>query len=117
MHRYPSIERPLTINGCTLRNRIFRSAHGTLLAMREGGVINDELIAYHIARARGGVVHGAPYVTATRAGRSEGCPALEPARARRLIPQIATGALVFLYSPRASDWLSTDRWVRDDDAT
>jgi hypothetical protein len=64
-----------------------------------------------LARARGVVVHGAPYVTASRAGRSEGCPAMEPARARRLIPRIAGGALVFLYSPRGDDWLRTDRWV------
>jgi hypothetical protein len=65
-----------------------------------------------LARSRGVVVHGAPYVTASRAGRSEGCPAMEPARARRLIPRIANGGLVFLYSPRAGDWLRTDRWIR-----
>jgi hypothetical protein len=68
------------------------------------------------ARERGVVVHGAPYVTASRAGRSEGCPAMEPSRARRLIPKIANGALVFLYSPRADEWLRTDRWVRDSDS-
>ena len=39
------------------------------------------------ARARGVVAHGAPYVTASRAGRSEGCPAMEQARARKLLPQ------------------------------
>ena len=33
------------------------------------------------ARARGVVVHGAPYVSATQAGRSEGCPAMEQSRA------------------------------------
>jgi 2,4-dienoyl-CoA reductase-like NADH-dependent reductase (Old Yellow Enzyme family) len=55
MSRYPLVERPLTINGCTLRNRIVRAAHGTLLAMPNGFVIGDELIAYHVRRARSGV--------------------------------------------------------------
>jgi hypothetical protein len=32
------------------------------------------------ARSRGIVVHGAPYVTPEKAGRSEGCPAMEPDR-------------------------------------
>ena len=64
------------------------------------------------ARARGVVVHGAPYVTASRAGRSEGCPAMEQRRAARLIPQIANGGLVFLFSPRDSEWLGSDPWVQ-----
>ena len=34
------------------------------------------------ALGRGVVAHGAPYVTPSRAGRSEGCPAMEPSRAR-----------------------------------
>jgi hypothetical protein len=63
------------------------------------------------ARARGVVVHGAPYVTARRAGRSEGCPAMELARARRLIPRIAGGGLVFHFSPRDRRWRREDPWV------
>lgn len=63
------------------------------------------------ARARGVVVHGAPYVTATRAGRSEGCPAMEPARARELLPKIGNGGLVFLFSPRDKSWKSQDPWA------
>ncbi|VEG43641.1 NADH oxidase [Mycolicibacterium flavescens] len=54
MSRYPLIERTLTINGCTLRNRVVRTAHGTLLAHLTGGYVNDHLIDYHVARARGG---------------------------------------------------------------
>lgn len=65
------------------------------------------------ARARGVVVHGAPYVTASGAGRSEGCPAMEQARARRLIPKIANGGLVFLYSPRDDVWAEQDPWVNN----
>ncbi len=62
------------------------------------------------ARARGVVAHGAPYVTATRAGRSEGCPALEPARAAQLLPKLANGGLVFLFAPDAN-WMTRDPWV------
>ncbi len=62
------------------------------------------------ARARGVVAHGAPYVTASRAGRSEGCPAVDPARAQRLLPKLANGALVFLFAPDAR-WMENDPWV------
>lgn len=62
------------------------------------------------ARARGVVVHGAPYVTRTYAGRSEGCPAMEPARAQRLLPKLANGGLVFLFAPDSA-WLARDPWV------
>jgi hypothetical protein len=63
------------------------------------------------ARQRGVVVHGAPYVTAKRAGRSEGCPAVEMARAERLIPKIAHGGMVFLFSPLDEEWQREDRWA------
>ena len=63
------------------------------------------------ARARGVVAHGAPYVTAARAGRSEGCPAVEQDRARRLLPQIANGGMVFLFSPRDRAWMREDPWA------
>lgn len=62
------------------------------------------------ARARGVVAHGAPYVTETRAGRSEGCPAIEPARAVKLLPKIANGGLVFLFAPDQS-WMARDPWI------
>jgi hypothetical protein len=68
------------------------------------------------ARARGVVAHGAPYVTAARAGRSEGCPALEQGRARKLLPQIANGGLVFLFSPLDKSWMEHDPWATDDNA-
>lgn len=63
------------------------------------------------ARRRGVVTHGAPYVTARDAGRSEGCPAMEEDRAQRLIPLIANGGLVFLFSPRDKNWLNGDPWA------
>lgn len=63
------------------------------------------------ARARGIVAHGAPYVTASVAGRSEGCPAMEQARARRLLPRIANGGMVFHFSPRDREWMRADPWA------
>ena len=51
------------------------------------------------AFARGVVAHGAPYVTSTRAGRSEGCPAMEEQRAARVLPELANGGMVYLFAP------------------
>lgn len=56
------------------------------------------------------VAHGAPYVTPTKAGRSEGCPAMEPSRAAKLLPKLADGAMVFLFAPD-QHWMSNDPWV------
>jgi hypothetical protein len=64
------------------------------------------------ARPRGIVAHGAPYVTAGRAGRSEGCPAMEPQRAARLLPMLANGGVVFVYSPNDRQWLGRDPWIQ-----
>lgn len=62
------------------------------------------------ARARGVVAHGAPYVTSNRAGRSEGCPAMDPQRAENLLPKLANGGLVFLFAPDES-WMTRDPWL------
>jgi hypothetical protein len=63
------------------------------------------------AMERGVVVHGAPYVTPDKAGRSEGCPAMEQSRARRLIPRIGNGGLVYLFSPLDRTWLQEEPWA------
>ncbi len=62
------------------------------------------------ARARGVVAHGAPYVTANGTGRSEGCPAMEQNRAKRLLPTLADGGLVFLFAPEQR-WMQQDPWI------
>jgi hypothetical protein len=62
------------------------------------------------ARDRGVVTHGAPYVTPTKAGRSEGCPAMELSRAERLLPKLANGAMVFLFAPNEK-WMAGDPWL------
>lgn len=77
------------------------------VGMRLAGVSGD----YNDnARERRVVAHGAPYVTPTKAGRSEGCPAMEPARAKRLLPKLANGGLVFLFAPD-SEWIANDPWI------
>jgi L,D-transpeptidase catalytic domain len=63
------------------------------------------------ARPRGIVAHGAPYVTSGRAGRSEGCPAMETRRANRLLPLVADGGVVFIFSPHDPHWLRDDPWI------
>jgi hypothetical protein len=63
------------------------------------------------ARRRGIVAHGAPYVNGSEAGRSEGCPAMEQQRARRLLPMLADGGVVFIYSPNHPRWLQSDPWI------
>lgn len=86
----------------TASGRAYRSVGLRLAGV--SGAFNDR------ARARGVVAHGAPYVTARGAGRSEGCPAVEPARARRLLPKLAHGGLVFLFAPDAR-WMAADPWL------
>lgn len=49
---YRRLREPITIGNCTVPNRIVRTAHATGFAF---GVVSDRLIAYHEARARGGV--------------------------------------------------------------
>lgn len=50
---FPHLFSPFRIKSLEIRNRIFSTGHDTDLA--RGGLPSDELIAYHQARARGGV--------------------------------------------------------------
>ncbi|CAN5849004.1 hypothetical protein BH23GEM6_BH23GEM6_26880 [soil metagenome] len=63
------------------------------------------------ARTRGIVVHGAPYVSHSNAGRSEGCPAMTEALAEALLPRLANGGMVFHFSPLDPSWLREDPWI------
>lgn len=77
------------------------------VGMRLDGVsegFNDNAFARRV------VAHGAPYVTSAKAGRSEGCPAMEPARAQRLLPKLADGGMVFLFAPD-ENWMTHDPWL------
>jgi 2,4-dienoyl-CoA reductase-like NADH-dependent reductase (Old Yellow Enzyme family) len=50
---FDSLLQPLALGPTRLRNRIFNPPHGTTLGHQ--GVVTDDLMAYHLARARGGV--------------------------------------------------------------
>jgi hypothetical protein len=38
---------------------------------------------------------------------------MEPDRAERLLPLLEGGSIVFVYSPKAEEWLSEGPWVSD----
>ena len=82
--------------------RPYTSVGMELMGVSEG--FNDNALARRV------VAHGAPYVTPTKAGRSEGCPAMEQSRARQLLPKLAIGGMVFLFAPDTS-WLTSDPWI------
>ncbi|MDE3174184.1 MAG: murein L,D-transpeptidase catalytic domain family protein [Gemmatimonadota bacterium] len=86
--------------GTFVTENTYRGANG--LSLRLDGLdpgLNDN------ALDRGIVMHGAWYVSRQmiaeygRLGRSEGCPALSPAAAKRVIPMIADGSVLFAYYP------------------
>ena len=49
---FPHLFSPLTIGSVTVRNRILSTGHDT--SMGKSGAVSEQLIAYHLARARGG---------------------------------------------------------------
>lgn len=49
---HPHVFSPITIRGKRLKNRIMSTGHDTCLPTND--LVNDELVAYHEARARGG---------------------------------------------------------------
>ena len=53
MLAFPHLFEPLPLRGCTLKNRIMSTGHDTTLPV--DGTVNEALVAYHEARARGGV--------------------------------------------------------------
>ena len=46
---------PLKLRSLELKNRIVRTAHGTTIGSQEPGGIGPKFIAYHLARAKGGI--------------------------------------------------------------
>ncbi len=53
MSQFPHLFSPLQIRGKTLKNRIMSTGHDT--SMPTDNLVNDQLVAYHTARAKGGV--------------------------------------------------------------
>jgi hypothetical protein len=84
--------------GTFVTGPVYHGRHGLSLRLRglDPG-LNDQ------AEARAIVVHGAPYVSETvarklgRLGRSQGCPALSPDVAARVIDLIRGGTVLFAY--------------------
>jgi len=86
--------------GTFITGNTYNGKHGLSLRLR--GIdpgLNDR------AEARAIVVHGAEYVNRQiiaqlgRLGRSQGCPALRPEAARRVIGMIQGGTVLFAYYP------------------
>jgi len=50
---FPNLFKPIALGPLEIRNRLFNPPHGTSLGAR--GEVGEDLIAYHAARARGGV--------------------------------------------------------------
>ncbi len=75
MSHYEHLFSPLEVGPLTLKNRIVRSAHGTMLA-------GEKLIAYHEARAAGGVALS----TLEATGVHRGAPSLTPLYSDACIP-------------------------------
>jgi 2,4-dienoyl-CoA reductase-like NADH-dependent reductase (Old Yellow Enzyme family) len=73
---------PFAIRNVTLRNRVVRAAHGTTMT-GPSFEITDDLIAYHVARAKGGVALS----TIEAAGVDESCPYSLDASTDAIIPQ------------------------------
>jgi 2,4-dienoyl-CoA reductase-like NADH-dependent reductase (Old Yellow Enzyme family) len=109
MSKLERIFEPIRIGDVTVPNRVVRTAHGTWIAHVR---INDELIAYHVARAKGGV--GLSYIEMTSVhpssftlgplswddGIIEGCRQLMAAirpYGMRMFHQLAHGG--FMYPP------------------
>ncbi|MCU0260071.1 MAG: FAD-dependent oxidoreductase [Ilumatobacteraceae bacterium] len=74
-HRYEHLFTPLQVGPLTLKNRIVRSAHGTLMT-------GERLIAYHEARAAGGVALSTLEATGVHAD----APSLIPLHSDECIP-------------------------------
>ena len=46
---------PIRVGPVEIKNRIARTAHGTAFSSPRGLFGGDDLVAYHVARAKGGV--------------------------------------------------------------
>ena len=67
MALYDNLFEPIQVGGVTIPNRVVRSPHGT-------GLLGEALIAYHEARARGGVGMSTIQATGVHPGAPSGIP-------------------------------------------
>lgn len=109
MALYDNLFQPIEVGGVTIPNRIVRSPHGT-------GLLGDELIAYHEARAKGGVGMSTLEAVSVHAGSPTGLPLYSDdcipfyeKLTKRIAPH---GMKLFqqLYHPGASYPASRENW-------
>lgn len=53
MNEFPNLFAPIDLGPATIKNRLFSPAHGTTLGTHDG-LVSDDMVRYHEARARGG---------------------------------------------------------------
>jgi len=84
---FPKLFSTVRIGGLEIKNRVAMTAMGVNLAAAGGGV-NDDIIAFYEARARGGIRLIDPYLT--RPAWRPLCPSRAPKRSklqdRQIIP-------------------------------
>lgn len=98
--------------GVLITGETYSGRHGRSLKLRgvEAG-FNDH------AEARAIVLHGADYATQATVdsqgylGRSQGCPAMDPAIAQRVIDRIKNGSVLFCYGSDRT-WLGRSEYLR-----
>jgi hypothetical protein len=99
--------------GFYLTSTIYFGKHGLSLKLKglEAG-FNDH------AEERAIVMHGATYVSKkhiqqfNRLGRSQGCPALAPKDANRIIPMIKDQSCLFIYAPK-KDYIEQSSFIAE----
>lgn len=109
MALYDNLFEPLTIGPTSLRNRIVRSPHGT-------GLAGEDLIAYHEARAKGGVAMSTIQATGVHKSAPQGIP-LHTDKCKPFLTEIADrmrphGMKLFiqLYHPGAGMQGMPENW-------
>ena len=70
MARYETLFTPLNVGSVQIKNRVVRTAHGT-------GLVGEDLIAYHEARAKGGVALSFLQATGVHPTARTGLPIFE----------------------------------------
>jgi 2,4-dienoyl-CoA reductase-like NADH-dependent reductase (Old Yellow Enzyme family) len=109
MALYDNLFEPLAVGPIELKNRIVRSPHGT-------GLAGEDLIAYHEARARGGVAMSTIQATGVHKSAPQGIP-LHTDRGKPFLTEIADrmrphGMKLFiqLYHPGAGMQGMAENW-------
>ncbi|HUT52838.1 MAG TPA: NADH:flavin oxidoreductase [bacterium] len=51
---YPELFQPIKIGGCEIKNRIVMAPMNTVMSLDNRGFVNEQILAYYAARARGG---------------------------------------------------------------